>query len=181
MQGSHSIPLVLKGYILSYSRCESGNSATSKMKQFVTIVEAFIISKIKTLYFQYSVSLDLHGLGFCMGFFNWTWNLQHIFLSGTYIVFVCMCVCMCVCVGLNFITRQFSFRFCIILSYNCSLVFLTKKNTGIVLKLWFFFLNPNKDVYVSWIHNNILRFTLFWHLNILRNIGLIIQWTGNIT
>ena len=139
MQGSQNIAPVLKGYLSSYSRCESGISATSKMKQFVTIVEAFIISKIKTLYFQYSGSLDLHGLGFCMEFLNWTWNLQHIFLSGTYIVFVCMCVCMCVCVGLNFITRQFSFRFCIILSYNCSLVFLTEKKYWYSAEIVIFF------------------------------------------
>ena len=140
MQGSQYIIPVLKGCISSCSRCESGSSDTPKMKQFVTIVEAFIISKIKTLYFQYSVSLDIHGLGFCMGYFNWTRNLQHIFLSGTYIVFVCMCVCMCVCVGLNFITRQFSFRFCIILSYNCSLVFLTKKKYWYSAEIVIFFL-----------------------------------------
>ena len=44
-----------------------------------------------------------------------------------------------------------------------------------MLKLWFFFFNPSKDIYISWIHNNILRFSLFWHLNILMNIGLIIK------
>ena len=148
-QGSHYIAPVLKGYISGYSRCKSGHSATSKMKQFVTIVEAFIISKIKTLYFQCSGSLDLRGLGY----FAWVFLIEHgifnISFCLEHILCLCVCVCVCVCVALNFITRQFSFRFCIILSYNCSLVFLTKKKYWYSAEIVIFFFNPNKDVYLS--------------------------------
>ena len=49
--------------------------ATSNMKLFVTIVIGFIISKTKTLFFQYSGFLDRHGLRFHVVFFNWTWDL----------------------------------------------------------------------------------------------------------
>ena len=52
--------------------------ATSNMKLFVTIVIGFIISKTKTLFFQYSGFLDRHGLRFHVVFFNWTWDLVKI-------------------------------------------------------------------------------------------------------
>ena len=66
-------------------------------------------------------------------------------------------------------------------SHNCSLVFLTKKKILALRWICDFFSSSIQDVYVFWIHNNILRFSLFWHLSILSNIGLIFQWMENIS